>query len=72
MCMLLKTRVFQAKNKDTRHQTKKKERYEEDIKKKKQEQGKIMRELSSMDKKIQEKETELNKKRPMYIKVCMI
>ena len=28
-----------------------------------------MRELSSMEKKIQEKETELNKKRPMYIKV---
>uniref|UniRef100_H2YW15 SMC hinge domain-containing protein n=1 Tax=Ciona savignyi TaxID=51511 RepID=H2YW15_CIOSA len=50
------------------HFTIKREKYEEEIKKKKQEQGKFMRELSALEKKIQEKETELNRKRPMYIK----
>lgn len=47
----------------------KRERTEEDVKTRKQEQGKIMREATTLEKKIQEKETELNKKRPMYIKV---
>ncbi|XP_076824452.1 structural maintenance of chromosomes protein 1A-like isoform X1 [Clavelina lepadiformis] len=57
-----------SKSRDIRHHSKKKERYEEEIKKKKQEQGKLMRELSALEKKIQEKESELNKKRPLYIK----
>uniref|UniRef100_H2YW16 SMC hinge domain-containing protein n=1 Tax=Ciona savignyi TaxID=51511 RepID=H2YW16_CIOSA len=58
----------EGKNKDIRHHLRKREKYEEEIKKKKQEQGKFMRELSALEKKIQEKETELNRKRPMYIK----
>uniref|UniRef100_H2YW17 SMC hinge domain-containing protein n=1 Tax=Ciona savignyi TaxID=51511 RepID=H2YW17_CIOSA len=62
----------EGKNKDIRHHLRKREKYEEEIKKKKQEQGKFMRELSALEKKIQEKETELNRKRPMYIKCISV
>jgi len=64
-------RHSQGKNKEIKHSVKKRERCEEEIKKRKHDQGKFVRELSSLDKRIQEKETELNKKRPMYIKVCV-
>uniref|UniRef100_H2YW14 Structural maintenance of chromosomes protein n=1 Tax=Ciona savignyi TaxID=51511 RepID=H2YW14_CIOSA len=57
----------EGKNKDIRHHLRKREKYEEEIKKKKQEQGKFMRELSALEKKIQEKETELNRKRPIFL-----
>ncbi|XP_078487137.1 structural maintenance of chromosomes protein 1A [Ciona intestinalis] len=57
-----------TKNKDIRHHIRKREKYDEEIKRKKQEQGKMMRELSALERAIQEKETELNRKRPMYIK----
>lgn len=45
------------------------ERTDDEVKSRKQEQGKMMREAAALEKKIQEKESELNKKRPMYIKV---
>nr|CAB3266384.1 structural maintenance of chromosomes protein 1A [Phallusia mammillata] len=57
-----------TKNRDIKHHLKKREKIDEEVKKRKQEQGKFLRELSAFDKKIQEKETELNKKRPLYIK----
>ena len=39
------------------------------MKSRKQEQGKVMREMTFVDADIQKKEKELNKKRPRYIKV---
>lgn len=46
----------------------KKDKVDEQLKKKKSEQGKVAREIAIKEKSVTEKETDLNKKRPMYLK----
>ncbi|KAL5014287.1 hypothetical protein ScPMuIL_008557 [Solemya velum] len=49
-------------------ENRKRERIEDEIKDKKKEQGKMVRELTKIEQQIKESEVELNKKRPLYIK----
>lgn len=57
-----------SKDKDLKKNIDKREELEGKVKQKKQEQGKIMREITTIERDIMEKEKELNKKRPHYIK----
>ena len=61
--------IAQSKDKDLKKNIDKREELEGKVKQKKQEQGKIMREITTIERDIMEKEKELNKKRPHYIKV---
>ena len=44
------------------------QKIEADLKSKKQESAKLSREMSVLEKKVREREVQLNKKRPLYIK----
>jgi len=57
-----------SKDEDFRRNSEKKLRLEGEVKTKKQEQGKVMREMTFIDADVHKKEKELNKKRPRYIK----
>ena len=59
----------QSKDEDFKRNSERKTRLEGEVKSRKQEQGKVMREMTFVDADIQKKEKELNKKRPRYIKV---
>lgn len=56
------------KNAGLDREMKKRDKIEDEIKEKKKEQGKLSRDLTKIEQHIKEAESELNKKRPLYIK----
>ncbi|KAH3819553.1 hypothetical protein DPMN_121292, partial [Dreissena polymorpha] len=62
------TEEINHKNHALEKENKKRDKIEEEIKGKKKEQGKLLRELTTVESTIKECEVELNKKRPLYIK----
>ncbi|CAI9721520.1 maintenance of chromosomes 1A-like [Octopus vulgaris] len=56
------------KNAGLDRELKKRDKIEDEIKEKKKEQGKLSRDLTKIEQNIKEAESELNKKRPIYIK----
>lgn len=49
-------------------ETRKQQRIEDEVREKKKEHGKLIRDITKMEQQIKESEVELNKKRPLYIK----